>query len=134
MDLKRFDTVARSDEGVWSDILDPSGVEVVARFKIAGRDSKVLKRRQQELAKKAQSKRKVSSLEEEQDTIETISICTLEWVECEEGKEVKGSTITVDGKKLECNVENARVVYTMFPWIAEQVVEIIADRSRFLSK
>jgi len=133
MDLAQLDTAKKSNEGVWLDILSPYQTMVVAKFRVAGRDSKVLKRRQQELAKKRNTKKKISPIEEEQDTIETISICTLEWDSTDDDGNALGvGTLLVDGKQLECDFENAKLVYGKYTWIAEQVVEFIAERSNFL--
>lgn len=133
MDLSQLDTTKKSDEGVWLDIIAPDDVSVIARFKIAGRDSKVLKKRQQMLAKKRSGKRKISPLEEEQDTLETIATCTLDWDSYDDNGKIEKEGIIVDeGKEVDCTFENAKMVYEKYNWIAEQVVEFIAERSNFL--
>lgn len=133
MDLAQMDTSKKSNDGVWLDILSPDGMIIVAKFRVAGRDSKVLKRRQQELAKKRNSKKKISAVEEEQDTLETIAICTLEWDSCSEDGEPEGTGVILDeGKKVECDFENVKMIYSKYTWIAEQVIEFIAERSNFL--
>jgi hypothetical protein len=133
MDFNTFDTSKKSDEGTWVDIISPDEVTIVAQFKILGRDSKKLKRRQQEIAKKREGKRKISSVEQEADTLETIATCTEAWRDVVDGKPVEDCTVIVDqGEKLECTFDNALAVYKKYNWIAEQVIENIQDRSNFL--
>lgn len=131
MDLKQYDTSVKSNEGVWSDILSPDGTEVVIKMKLAGRDSKVLKRRQQELAKKRERKRKISSDEEERDVLETAAVCTLDWANVEDGVVTEGKILD-DKKELTCTFENVKLILDKYNWIAEQAIEIIAERSNFL--
>ena len=132
MDLKQFDTSVKSNEGVWSDIISPDGTTVLIKMKLAGRDSKILKKRQQELAKKRERKRKISAEEEDRDVLETAAVCTLDWADIkEDGKLVEGKILD-DGKELPCTFENVKAVLDKYNWIAEQVIEIIAERSNFL--
>lgn len=133
MDFSQFDTTKKSSEGVFLDIFAPDEMTKLARFKIAGRDSKILKRRQQELAKKRAGKKKISPVEEEQDTLETIAVCTLGWDAYDDKEEIEKEGVILDeGKELEFSFEAAKKLYEKYPWIAEQVVEFIADRSNFL--
>lgn len=133
MDFANFDTKTKSDEGVWLPIYAPDGSAVIAEFKIAGRDSKILKRRQQEIAKKSKNKKKITAAEEEQDTIDTIAICTLDWrMLDEDGNKGKDGVVVVDGKEIEISFDNAKTFYQSWNFVAEQVVEYIADRTYFL--
>ncbi len=131
MNLKEYEM----QESAWMDIISPDGTEVVAQFEIAGRDSKVLKRRQAQLAKKRQAKRKISAAEEEADTIETLAVCTLNWRDVDEEGKPKEDGFIINGKeKIECTSENAKAIYDEHQWIAEQVVEFLAERANFLAK
>ena len=131
MNLKEYEM----QESAWMDIISPDGTEVVAQFEIAGRDSKVLKRRQAQLAKKRQAKRKISAAEEEADTIETLAVCTLNWRDVDEEGEPKEDGYIINGKeKIECTADSAKAIYNEHQWIAEQVVEFLAERANFLAK
>ena len=137
MDLTQFDTRKRSEEGAWCPIYSPDGTVQVAEIKLAGRDSKLLKRRQQELAKKNQGKRKITPAEEEQDLFITLATCTLDWHMIEETEDgsytpAKKSVLIEAGEEISCNFENAKAFYERWTYIAEQVAEFIADRSHFL--
>lgn len=130
MELKNYVT----QESAWLDIISPDGIDTVAQFELAGRDSKVLKRRQQELAKKRQGKKTISAAEEEADTIKTIALCTLNWRDVNADGPSEEGYLLNDGKKLECNLENATFIYQEYPWIAEQAIEFLAERSNFLAR
>jgi len=74
-------------------------------------------------------------VEEEQDTLDTIAICTLDWrMLDEEGKAGKNGEILVAGETIELSFENARQFYQTWNFVAEQVVEYIADRTYFLKR
>lgn len=138
MDFTQFDTRKRSEEGVWCPIYSPDGTMQVAEFKLAGRDSKILKRRQQEIAKKNQSKKKITPVEEEQDLMITLATCTLDWHMMEEDeagnqKPGKKGVVIENGEEIPCNFDNAKAFYERWTYIAEQAAEYIADRSYFLS-
>lgn len=53
-----------------------------------------------------------------------LADCTVSW----------SDKIEYDGKKLKCNVENARMLYESRNWIAEQLIEAAADRSSYFLK
>lgn len=138
MDFTKFDTKKKSEEGVWCPIYSPDGTIEVAEFKMAGRDSKILKRRQQEIAKKNQSKKKITPVEEEQDLMITLAVCTLDWhmMDEDEGgnmKPGKDGVVIENGEEIPCTFENAKAFYERWTYVAEQVAEYIADRSYFLS-
>ena len=138
MDFSQFDTRKNSEEGVWCPIYSPDGTLQVAEFKLAGRDSKILKRRQQEIAKRNQGKKKITAVEEEQDTYITLALCTLDWRMVEEDdkgniKAAKKSVLIEGGTEIPCNYENAKEFYERWQYVAEQAIEYIADRSYFLS-
>jgi len=133
MDFKNFDTKKTSDEGRWCPIYSPDGTQLVAEILMAGRDSKILKRRQQELAKKNQSKKKITPAEEEQDTLITLATCTLNWrMIDEDGKKGKDGIFIDAGEELKCSFDVAKDFYERYTFVAEQVVEFMADRANFL--
>jgi len=132
MDISNFDTSKKSEEGVWTDIFSPDGTEVVFQILIAGRDSKILKKRQIELAKKRQGKRTITPMEEEQDSLKTLATVTLNWRDYKEGQPGEDGFLLEKGKKVECNFDNAYTLYEKYNWVSEQVIEAVADRSRFL--
>lgn len=136
MNLSAYDTRERQDDGVWADIFDPGGYEVVMQVKVAGRDSKIIKRRQQELAKKRQNKRKITPAEEEQDALETVCHATLSWrMMNEETGDPEKEEVVLDGDdKYPCTFDNVKTIYTKYPFIAEQIIDVIASRERFLEK
>jgi len=41
--------------------------------------------------------------------------------------------VTVDGKELACNKDNAAALYERFPWIKEQVDTAVGDRANFIN-
>lgn len=136
MNLSNYDTREQQDNGIWTNILDPGGYEVIMQVKVAGRDSKIIKRRQQELAKKRQNKKKITPAEEELDALETVCHATLSWrmVDDETG-EPADKEVAIDGDdEYVCNFDNVKKIYQKYPFIAEQVIEVIASRELFLGK
>lgn len=136
MDLSKYDTREKQDAGIWTNILDPGGYETIMQVKVAGRDSRIIKRRQQELAKKRQNKKKITPAEEEQDSLETICHATLSWrMWDDEKQEPAKEEIVLDGEdKLPCTFDNVKKIFTKYPFIAEQIIDVIASREYFLEK
>lgn len=135
MDFKKVDTKPKSEEGVWAPIYDPSGTVQIAEFLIIGRDSKKMKQRGQELAKKYESQRKISAIEKNQDSYLTLALATKNWRDVdEEGKPGKDGFIVEDGNKLEFSVENAQDFYSRYEFVADQVTSFMMDRSNFLER
>lgn len=121
VDLSKFDTVKGSEEGAWLEVLSPDGAEEIgAKIKLAGRDSKIMKKQQKLIAKKKQRKG-FSAVEEEDATIDMLVACTLDWEGFGEGK-----------KPLEFSADEVKNLYTRYPWIMEQVALFISERSNFL--
>jgi len=124
MDLAKLDTLSPANEGVWMELEHPvTGEPLGIKIKVAGVDSdyyrKEMRRQQNKRLKKGI--RTISAEELENEVIELLVACTLDW----EG-------IEYEGKVLECNKENARMIYKKFPWIREQVDNFINDRANFL--
>ena len=124
MDLAKLDILSPANEGVWMELEHPvTGEPLGIKIKVAGVDSdyyrKEMRRQQNKRLKKGI--RTISAEELENEVIELLVACTLDW----EG-------IEYEGKVLECNKENARMIYKKFPWIREQVDNFINDRANFL--
>lgn len=135
MNLAKYDTVKKSDEGVWVPIFAPDDVTKVAEFRVIGRDSKAMKKRLQENAKKKQAKKNWTPIDEERMTNETLAAMVVDW----RGVDDKGEYTDIsdndeNGKeeKLECNRENILRLIEGYPWIFEQVLTYAQDRSVFL--
>ncbi len=54
--------------------------------------------------------------------IERLATATTAW-----------SNIVLEGKALECNLDNARALYRRLPWVRDQVRAFIDDRANFLT-
>ena len=134
MNLASYDTREKQEAGVWTDIVDPGGYEVIMQVKVAGRDSKIIKRRQQEIAKKRQGKKKITPAEEEADALETVCYATLSWrmLDDKTKQPIEKETCLDGEEELEPTFENVKKIYQKYPFIAEQVIEVIGSRELFL--
>lgn len=98
----------------------------VLKIKLAGKDSdvhkaqsrKMLNRRLNNQKTRRNSAMTVEELEEE--GLGMLVACTLGW-----------ENVELEGKELPFSAENARMVYTKFPWIREQVDAFIGERENF---
>lgn len=91
---------------------------------LAGIDSKLYRQAQREIANRRLKGRRKKTLEMEDfenDNLELLARCTLEW-----------NTVLLDGAELPCTRENARKFYDRFPWVREQVEAYVNDRNNFL--
>lgn len=125
MKLTDIDTVKGSDEGAVIDLRHPAtGEKLDMWIKVAGPDSKLAKRRQAEIRRKMRGQKagKIDLDMWEAEALETRVAVTLDW-----------GGIEFD-KPLECTPENVRMVYSDFPWVADQVDEFQADRGNFIAK
>ena len=128
-DLATLDTNKASEEGVWCDIEHPSTGELTGiRIKTLGMDSKAYQNQTRKVQDKNLKKgfRGMKNLKTEvldNNKIELICSCTIEWENVELG-----------GVVLECNSENKRMVYKTYRWIFDQVDEFIGDRGNFLGE
>lgn len=59
----------------------------------------------------------------ENNVREALAECTVSW-----------TNLDFEGEKLPCNKENALKIYTKRAWIAEQVIEEVADRANYDTK
>jgi hypothetical protein len=135
MDFKTVDTKPKSEEGVWAPIYDPSETVKIAEFLIIGRDSKKMKQRGQELAKKYDSQRKISIIEKNEDSYLTLALATKNWRDVDEsGKPGKEGFIVEDGNKIEFSIENVKDFYTRYEFVADQVTRFMVERTNFLER
>lgn len=131
IDLGSIDTVKGSNEGFDVQIYHPGTNEDLGIIiKILGKDSDEFIK-----VSRAQSKKRMAKMakngfrqtlrvpieEVEQDAIDLLASCTKGWI-----------GVVIDGKEIECNVDNAKMLYTRFPWIREQVDVAIGDRANFI--
>lgn len=122
MDFSNFDTRAKSEEGAWMDITLPDGSLTDSKILILGRDSDVFKKRIQKVADQNRSKRKGLPVGElERASKEVYIACTVDW-----------KNIEINKKALECTNENIRDFYEKYPWVLDQVMEFVEDRTNFL--
>lgn len=134
MDLNQQDTVKAASEGAWLHLKGPDGVRLFAddatrkkpmRIHLLGGDAREVR----EYRHRLNNKRLNAGFRQEETTLdqtETDSISML--VECT----IKFENIILDGNEVESNPLNAKMLYTRFPWIKEQVDAFIADRLNFL--
>ncbi len=64
---------------------------------------------------------KVSADEIENDALDLLIKCTVEW-----------DGIIYQEKSLQCNPANVRMIYTQLPWLREQADAFTEDRANFL--
>ena len=123
-DLAQFDTLAKSQEaGVLVDILhpetlDPLGITMV----IAGPDSTRRKMATRKAIDKRLAKRKMrmTAADLEFEGQRALAACVISW-----------TGVMVEGKVLECTMENAVELFRRFPFIQEQVDAEANDRASF---
>ena len=124
MDLKKLNITEKAEEGSWCELEHPvTGETLDIRIKLAGIDSKTYREAARKQINKRLKKglRKISIEDTEQEEIELLAACTLDW-----------ENVEYEGNVLECNPENVKFVYKEFPWIREQVDAFIADRGNYL--
>ena len=124
-DLSQYEQRNLADEGVWMEVEDPSGNPLGIHILLAGNDSqayqKELRKHQDKMLKK--NKMKISAEEAENQNLNLLSACTLNW-----------QGVEYQGVELECNRENIRWLYKNFPFIREQADDFIGDRANFLGE
>jgi hypothetical protein len=128
MDLNKLDLTKVSNEGVWITLKHPSSNEdLPMKIKVVGKDSDKFIKLSEDFRRSTLEDMKANKTVEQR--IETskqygdnlLVACTLEW-----------QGIELDGKKLDCNAENVKLVYQRFGWIKEQIDTAIADRANFI--
>ena len=129
IDLSKLDTSKASEDGVWCDIENPAtGDQTGIRIKVLGMDSKAYKdqtRKVQDrnLKKGFRGMKNLKSETLENNRIELICVCTIDW-----------ENIQYNGESVPCDFENKRWLYKEYPWIFDQVDEFIGDRGNFLGE
>lgn len=127
VDLTAFDGLqAAQDEGVPVEILHPAtGEPLGMTITVAGPDSVHAKNFDRTVINRRLRGRKTKALdagEVQEAALRKLAACTLSWTDVVDG-----------GKALECNRENALLVYNRLPFIAEQVAEAAGDRAAFFT-
>ena len=125
IDLASLDTAALCERGAELELNSPATGEPLGVYlTLAGVDSKAWRRAASALAeKRARQRHRVTADEVRTGTIEILARCTLAW---------RG--VVVSGQELPCNVENARELYSRFPWICEPADAFCSDRGAFLGE
>lgn len=130
-DLASLDTVKGSNEGFDVQIYNPATNEDLGIvITVLGKDSDEFQK-----VGRAQQKKRMARLnkggfrtgailnpeEIEQDGIELLAACTKGWI-----------GVVLEGKEIECNADNAVMLYKRFPWIKEQIDVAVGDRANFI--
>lgn len=128
VDLSQFDSVTLANKGVDIYLKDVrTGAKTKAYITIQGSDSDAFQafrlEKEREMVEKVQRKEevKLSTEENRKETIETLTRFTLGWYGLTEG-----------GKPLPFTIENAKMLYTKYPAIREQIDRAMVDRTNFL--
>ena len=133
MDLASLDIQKAAEKGVSVELahpvtgeplLDDAGQPI--EICVLGKDSE----KWQSVAKKINTRnaarykdRKIPAAVVESALYEILAECTTVW-----------SGIVYNGEELECNADNARMLYSERTWIAEQLIVAAADRSNYFLK
>lgn len=140
MDLSNLDTSALAEAGAelllthpdtGEPLLDEATGESVT-ITVLGKDSKSYRQKSHELssrqlnkrigaAQNGQGKIKINTVELDNNVLELLAFSTREWKHIQVGKQ-----------ELPCTFDNAKMLYTRFPWIREQVDAFVADRANYL--
>lgn len=125
-DLSSLSTSALSNDGAEVEILTLDGDPTGVKFTVAGTDSNIYKTEQrkiqQKLLKTMMGKKKDIDLSAtDEDALHVLAKCTLSW-----------ENVVYNGKELECNYNNAKMIYTEVDVIREQVSTFINDRANFI--
>jgi hypothetical protein len=133
-DLSKMDTARTAEDGA---VLEPlfDGSKIIdettkkpAWIRLRGVDSRESVAAQhavmnRQLKKHLGRKSEVKTTSEELDvqSIDLLAKATMSW-----------GGWYLEGKEFVCNVDNARLLYTRFPWIREQAQEFVNDRANYL--
>src|SRR5690349_531358 len=121
MDLSLLDTRKGAEQGFELTLTHPqTGADLPGRIRLLGQDSaawqdKLRELVQRRVARLARNKKNVASMEElDADTIEQLAAVTQGW-----------SGIAFGGADYPFSAENARKLYSDYPWIREQAYEAV---------
>jgi hypothetical protein len=122
MEISRFDSVTRADQGVELKLVDPvTKGETGAALILYGADSAVYKSVRKEIDAKNKALGRALSAEEISDqTVELLARCTKGWAGLEAGR-----------KEILFSQEKAREIYKAYPEIAERAVSFVFNRANF---
>lgn len=127
MDLIQLNTKQAAEDGATVYLRNPFTGERLEGMEIDvfGQDSAAFRNYARARANRRLKRRNDTTTVEqlEDENVELLVSCTKGW-----------RNITLDGKELEFSKDNARKLYRdeRFPWLKEQVDEVIGERSRFL--
>lgn len=112
------------EETAWLEsVYAPDGEKTDIRIELASRDSQKYQARIKKLAEKNRKALKGLDINTvEKETMNIYVACTINW-----------ENIQDNGKDVPCTPEEIERIYTMAPWIFEQVREFIEDRANFLA-
>jgi hypothetical protein len=120
-----YKTVELCEKGAWCEIDLPNGDPSPMSIKLIGKDSKKYKNRVKRFYDRARKKKNGFSADEaESETMEAYIACVVEW---------KGFYEEDSDVEMEVTHENVELVFTQCPWLYDQVVEFVNERSNFLS-
>jgi len=126
IDLGSLDVVAASNKGAVLEVLHPTTfAKLGIKITLVGSDSDRFKnfRREKQNKRLLETLSLTLSAEEiEEQNLELLATCTLGW-----------DTMPVDGVDLPFTIENAKKVYSRFPWLREQVDRFIGTRANFIN-
>ena len=130
-DIDLFELSATSDEGELMQVCNPATGEplfddekVAVGMSLVGRDSKEYRNAQRAVTNRRLSNKSGTTLTAERlesEANEVLAKCVKSW-----------SGIVFEGEAINCDYQNAKMIFDRVPWIKEQVDEFVADRSNFL--
>lgn len=129
IDLANLDTVKGANEGFSVPIYHPgTNEELGIKITVLGQDSDEFVKLSRAQIKKRRDKLIKSGFradipvdEIERDDTKLLAAMTKSW----EG-------VIIDGKPIDCNMDNVIMVYERWPWLREQVDKAIGDRANFI--
>jgi len=142
-DLNSLDTVKGSNDGFDVNLYNPATNEDTGIIiTVLGKDSdcfqqitkKQNKKRMDMMSKNGFRSGKISSPSQEEieaNGLDLLAECTTGWKSSDENGEYKDS-IFLDKKDVVFSVDNAKSLYSRFPWIKEQIDIAIGDRANFI--
>ena len=127
-DLASLDTVSLCEAGTELELTHPAtGAGLDVYLTLAGVDSKTWRKAATAVGEKRASKRgKITADDIAAGGIEILARCTLTW------RNGDKPTVLVDGEELPCCLDNARKLYSRFPWAREQADAWASDRANYL--
>lgn len=139
MDLGSLSTIKKAEEGSKLYFKSPQDNSILEEFMVVlGQDSTVFKQIERDnLLKKVNSNKKKKDkatendlLKIEEDQMDLVISMIKSFGTTEDKKEV--DYILFNGKKLKFSESNVRLLLTELPWMYNQVIAFMGDRSNFL--